>query len=42
LLIEMEWTPEEMFEALRIYLQSNPDAALLVNGLVELPHPAAE
>jgi Domain of unknown function (DUF5615) len=42
LLVEMEWTQEEMFEALRTYLESNPDAVLLVNRLVELPRPAAE
>lgn len=41
LLIEMEWTPEETLEALRIYLESSPDAALLVNRIVELPRPAA-
>ena len=39
LLVEMEWTQEEMFEALRRYLVSGPDAQLLTNQLVELPRP---
>jgi predicted nuclease of predicted toxin-antitoxin system len=42
LLVEMEWTPEEIYRALRAYLEAGPKTAMLENALVELPRPAPE
>jgi hypothetical protein len=41
LLIE-DWSPEEIFWALRQYLEAAPDAALLMDQITEIPKATAE